>query len=231
MLLILSRCVNASCAEGMMCVVNLLGRGGCKPLLEKIGVEKVRYPRSCLPDAVHHHALVQEQSSFLSSRSLKYSAGVSMLGNWVRECPREDIHEAELLQRWLQSNPYGSLYGGTQLHAQAPSQHATGQQPQAPWTALPASAPAQQPPLAVQPPLPGEPPLPGTPPTANGGLHQVPRPALPAATEDHSFGQCTPHHCSCQLIHAGKHFANPRSCGLASGLRSSPSWSAWTYTD
>ncbi|CAK0770761.1 hypothetical protein CVIRNUC_003799 [Coccomyxa viridis] len=72
-----------------------------------------------------------------------------------------------------QCNPYGSLYGGAQMHAQAPSQHAAGQQPQAPWAALPASAPAQPLPPDVQPPLPGEPPLPGTPPTANGGLQQA----------------------------------------------------------
>lgn len=130
----------------------------------------------------------------------------------MRGCPSIDINEAEILQRWLQSNPYGSLYGGAQMHAQAPSQHATGQQPQAPWTALPASAPAQQPPQPdVQPPLPGEPPLPGTPPTANGALHQVSGPALLASIQDCGSGQCTPHHRCCQLNQTGKQCANSHS--------------------
>lgn len=68
----------------------------------------------------------------------------------------------------MQSNPYGSLYGGAQAHQQTPIQ-----QQHVPWAASAADAPPQQPAA-----LPGEPPLPGGNPTPNGRMQQVPSPFL-----------------------------------------------------
>ena len=68
----------------------------------------------------------------------------------------------------MQSNPYGSLYGGAQAHLQTPIQ-----QQHVPWAASPADAPPQQPAA-----LPGEPPLPGGNPMPNGRMQQVPSPFL-----------------------------------------------------